>query len=204
MTSVSAANIQVRRVYHEPPASVYRYYDPYSSANVLAQEMEYESYSTESLFYIMPIYADVLRAGMIETNDTVRRSGFSYQVIGGKIRLLPQPTSTVRVWIDYTVEMDPYNPDFKGSTIGDPSITGITSIHNIPFTDINFENINATGKRWIRQYTLALSMETLGRIRRKYASIPIPNGEVNMDGDALVKEGMEKQLALKDELQGDL
>ena len=65
-------------------------------------------------------------------------------------------------------------------------------------------DINSTGKRWIRQYTLALSMETLGRIRRKYASIPIPNGEVNLDGDALVQEGMEKQLALKDELQADL
>ena len=47
-------------------------------------------------------------------------------------------------------------------------------------------------------------METLGRIRRKYASIPIPNGEVNLDGDALVQEGMEKQLALKDELTADL
>ena len=204
VTSVSAANIQVRRVYHEPPASMYRYNDPYSSANVLSQEMNYESYSTESLFYIMPIYADVMRAGMIETNDNVRRSGFSYQVIGGKIRLLPQPSSTVRVYIDYTVEMDPYNPDFKGSTIGDPSITGISSIHNIPFSDINFRDINSTGKRWIRQYTLALSMETLGRIRRKYASIPIPNGEVNLDGDALVQEGMEKQMALKDELTADL
>ena len=47
-------------------------------------------------------------------------------------------------------------------------------------------------------------METLGRIRRKYASIPIPNGEVNLDGDALVQEGMEKQMALKDELTADL
>ena len=183
---------------------MYRYYDPYSSANVLSQEMGYESYSTESLFYIMPIYADVLRAGMIETNDNVRRSGFSYQVIGGKIRLLPQPTNTVRVYIDYTTEMDPYDPDFKGSTIGDPSITGISSIHNIPFTDINFKDINSTGKRWIRQYTLAISMEMLGRIRRKYASIPIPNGEVNLDGDALVGEGQEKQLALMDELKSDL
>jgi len=204
VVSVSGANIQVRRVYHAPPASVYRYYDPYSSSNVLAQEMDYESYSSESLFYIMPIYADVLRAGMIETNDTVRRSGFSYQVIGSKIRLLPQPTNTVKVYIDYTTEMDPYNPDFKTDAIGDPSITGITSIHNVPFTDINFMNVNASGKRWIRQYTLAVSMETLGRIRRKYASIPIPNGEVTLDGDALVGEGMEKQLALKDELTADL
>jgi len=204
ITTLSAANIQVRRVYHGPPASVYRYYDPYSSANVLSQEMNYESFSTESLFYVMPIYADVLRAGMLETNDTVRRSGFSYQVVGPKIRLQPQPVSTVRVYIDYTTEMDPYNPDFKNPEIGDPSITGITSIHNIPFTDINFNNINSTGKRWIRQYTLGISMEMLGRIRRKYASIPIPNGEVNLDGDALVQEGMEKQMALKDELTADL
>ena len=204
ITTLSAANIQVRRVYHAPPATIYRYYDPYSSANVLSQEMDYESYSSESLFYVMPIYADVLRAGMLETNDTVRRSAFSYQVVGPKLRLYPQPVSTVRVYIDYTTEMDPYNPDFKNPEIGDPSITGITSIHNIPFTDINFNNINSTGKRWIRQYTLALSMETLGRIRRKYASIPIPNGEVNLDGDALVGEGQEKQLALMDELKSDL
>ena len=204
ITTLSAANIQVRRVYHAPPASVYRFYDPYSSANVLSQEMNYESFSTESLFYVMPIYADVLRAGMLETNDTVRRSGFSYQVVGPKLRLYPQPVSTVRVYIDYTTEMDPYNPDFKNPEIGDPSITGITSIHNIPFSDINFTNINSTGKRWIRQYTLAVSMETLGRIRRKYASIPIPNGEVNLDGDALVGEGQEKQLALMDELKSDL
>ena len=204
ITTLSAANIQVRRVYHAPPATVYRYYDPYSSANVLSQEMNYESFSTESLFYVMPIYADVLRAGMLETNDTVRRSTFSYQVVGPKLRLYPQPVNTVRVYIDYTTEMDPYNPDFKNPEIGDPSITGITSIHNVPFTDINFNNINSTGKRWIRQYTLALSMETLGRIRRKYASIPIPNGEVNLDGDALVGEGQEKQLALMDELKSDL
>ena len=204
ITTLSAANIQVRRVYHGPPATVYRYYDPYSSANVLSQEMNYESFSTESLFYVMPIYADVLRAGMLETNDTVRRSAFSYQVVGPKLRLYPQPVNTVRVYIDYTTEMDPYNPDFKNPEIGDPSITGITSIHNIPFTDINFNNINSTGKRWIRQYTLALSMETLGRIRRKYASIPIPNGEVNLDGDALVGEGQEKQMALMDELKSDL
>ena len=204
ITTLSAANIQVRRVYHAPPATIYRYYDPYSSANVLSQEMDYESYSSESLFYVMPIYADVLRAGMLETNDTVRRSSFSYQVVGPKLRLYPQPVNTVRVYIDYTTEMDPYNPDFKNPEIGDPSITGITSIHNVPFTDINFNNINSTGKRWIRQYTLALSMETLGRIRRKYASIPIPNGEVNLDGDALVGEGQEKQLALMDELKSDL
>ena len=49
-------------------------------------------------------------------------------------------------------------------------------------------------------------METLGRIRRKYASIPIPNGEVNLDGDALVAvKDMEKATGISwMNLKGDL
>jgi hypothetical protein len=47
-------------------------------------------------------------------------------------------------------------------------------------------------------------METLGRVRRKFSSIPIPNNEITLDGDALVQEGMEKQLELKEELNATL
>jgi hypothetical protein len=204
ITTLSAGNISVRTVYHQEPASVYRYYDPYSSANVLSQEFQYESFSTEGMFYMMPVYGDLLRAGMLETSDYVRKSGYSYGIVGDKFRIYPQPLKGVKVFIDYTVEMDPFNPDFKNPNIGDPSITGISSIHNIPTTDINFENVNSTGKRWIRQYTLAICMETLGRIRRKFSSIPIPNNEITLDGDTLVQEGLEKQQELKDELNSTL
>ena len=65
-------------------------------------------------------------------------------------------------------------------------------------------NVNAGGKRWIRQYCLAICMETLGRVRRKFSSIPIPNNEITLDGDALVQEGLEKQQELKDELNATL
>ena len=47
-------------------------------------------------------------------------------------------------------------------------------------------------------------METLGRIRRKFSSVPIPNNEITLDGDALVQEGLEKQQELKDELKETL
>ena len=204
ITTLSAANIQVRTVYHSEPASVYRYYDPYSSVNVLASEFQYESYSTESLFYMMPVFGDLLRAGMLETSDYVRRSGYSFGIVGSRFRVYPQPLKSMKVWIDYTTEMDPFNPDFKNPNIGDPSITGISSVHNIPTTDINFMNVNATGKRWIRQFTLGICMETLGRIRRKFSSIPIPNNEISLDGDALTQEGLEKQQELKDELNSML
>ena len=204
ITTLSSANISVRKVYHSQPTSIYRYYDPYSSVNVMASEFQYESYATESLFYMMPVYGDLLRAGMLETSDYIRKSGYSYGIVGSKLTIYPQPLKSVKVYIDYTTEMDPFDPDFKNATIGDPSITGISSIHNIHTTDINYENVNAGAKRWIRQYTLGVCMETLGRVRRKFSSIPIPNNEITLDGDALVQEGLEKQQELKDELNATL
>ena len=47
-------------------------------------------------------------------------------------------------------------------------------------------------------------MEMLGRIRRKFSSVPIPNGEITLDGDALVQEATEKQQNLKEELKEEL
>jgi hypothetical protein len=204
ITTISAGNIAVRNVYHSPPTSIYRYYDPFSSANILSAEFQAESYSAEGLFQMMPVYGDLLRAGQLETSDYVRRSGYSYGIVGSKLTVYPLPLKSVKIYIDYTTEMDPFNPNFKNATIGDPSITGISSIHNIPTTDINYENVNAGGKRWIRQFALGICMETLGRVRRKFSSIPIPNNEITLDGDALVQEGMEKQLELKEELNATL
>tara|TARA_R110000824_G_scaffold195908_3_gene378855 strand:- start:163 stop:1404 length:1242 start_codon:yes stop_codon:yes gene_type:complete len=203
ITTVSAAHIDVRNVLHNEPSSVYRYFDPYSSTNVMSQEFGYESFNNETSFYMQPIYADVLRAGMLETSDKVRRSNHSYHIAGDRIRFLPQPATNTHVWIEYTTIADPFNPD-NSTENPDPSITGISSIHNIPFTDIAYEDCNAAGKAWIRQYTLAISMDMLGRIRRKFSSVPIPNGEIQLDGDALVQEAIEKQQQLKDELKEEL
>jgi hypothetical protein len=124
-------------------------------------------------------------------------------MFGDRIRFLPKPSKNLKVWIDYTIDMDPFNPDFAVDT-GDPSITGISSISNVPFKDIPYTEINAFGKRWIRQFTLALAMETLGRIRRKFSSVPIPNSEVTLDGEQLVAEGQEKQETLKEHLVENL
>lgn len=203
ITSVGAGNIDVRNVLHFEPSSVYRYFDPYSSANLMSQEFGYESYAMQTAFYMLPIYADVLRSGMLETNDRVRRSNHSYHIVGDRIRILPQPTSNMTVWIEYSVKSDPFNPDFAAAG-GDPSVNGINSIHNIPFTDIKYEDCNASGKAWIRQYCLSVSMEMLGRIRRKFSSIPIPNGEIQLDGDALIQESIERQMRLKEELKEEL
>tara|TARA_Y100000310_G_C20665839_1_gene807413 strand:+ start:936 stop:2165 length:1230 start_codon:yes stop_codon:yes gene_type:complete len=203
VTTIGVGTVQIKNVLHQEPSTLYRFYDPYSSANLLSQEFKYESFNNESVFYMQPIFADILRGSMLETNDRVRRSNHSYHIAGDRIRFLPKPSQSLKVWIEYTTAMDPTDPDFAVAN-GDPSVTGINSIHNIPFTDIRYDDVNASGKAWIRQYTLAISMEILGRIRRKFSSIPIPNGEITLDGDALVGEAIEKQQALKEEIKEEL
>ena len=48
---------------------------------------------------------------------------------------------------------------------------------------------------------MGLSKELLGIIRSKYASLPLPNGEVALDGEALKSEGREEQVNLLEELK---
>jgi len=54
------------------------------------------------------------------------------------------------------------------------------------------------------KYTLALVKELLGSIRGKYGTMPIPNGDVSLDGDTLRSEGAAERDALISELREDL
>ena len=76
----------------------------------------------------------------------------------------------------------------------------VTDPSNVPYKFIKYDEINAAGRQWIRKMTLALSKELLGIIRSKYASLPLPNGEVSMDGEALKAEGREEKANLLEEL----
>ena len=90
---------------------------------------------------------------------------------------------------------DPLNPDFQDQTIRG----GVSSLANAPFGNIQFSNINSVGKQWIRQYVLALSMEQLGLMRSKFGTLPVPGGNVTLNGADLVGKGREdkKELATK-------
>ena len=59
-----------------------------------------------------------------------------------------------------------------------------------------YKNINHPGQQWIRKYCLALCKELLGIIRSKYGTIPIPGGDVSMDGDTLRAEATAEKDAL--------
>lgn len=200
--NVNGLELDIKTIFHYSPITLYRFYDPFSSINLLSQEFNFESFNTETIFYVLPLWNDILRAQQLNLNDKVRRSNISYARIGDIIRLYPRPLRPTKLWIEFMVKRNPYSP--MGSLSADPSLSGISNMSNVPFKDIKYQDVNPIARNWIRQYTFAISMEELGRIRRKFKSIPIPNGDINLDGDELVREGIERQSRLEDQLSNDL
>jgi hypothetical protein len=45
----------------------------------------------------------------------------------------------------------------------------ITDISNVPYENPTYTNINAPGRYWVFEYTLALAAESLAFIRGKYS-----------------------------------
>tara|TARA_Y100000310_G_scaffold200271_1_gene200320 strand:- start:89 stop:640 length:552 start_codon:yes stop_codon:yes gene_type:complete len=145
-----------------------------------------------------PISHDISRAQAIETNDLIRKSAYSFEIVNNKLRIFPIPKSVDagdKIWFHYYVR------DEQVSTTRSSTINKVTDPSNIPYKFITYNEINAAGRQWIRKYTLALAKELLGIIRSKYAALPLPNGEVSMDGEALKAEGREEKTMLLDELK---
>ena len=149
--------------------------------------------------YIMrPISYDIARANAIETNDLIRKSAYSFELINNKVRLFPRPNSDDagnKVYFEYYLRDDVKSTTrtHTNSKVSDPS--------NIPYKFLTYAEINSAGRQWIRKYALALSKELLGIIRSKYSSLPLPNGEVAMDGEGLKSEGREEKSQLLEELK---
>ena len=168
--------------------------------NFMATNFNYESYVNSSIFYVLPIFEDVLRRGMLESAFRVRRSHFSYEVQGSNIRIYPIPSTDLqsgKLFCKVLPPQDPLNP----SAYGDQSIYGISGPANIPLDNLPFSTINQPGRQWIRQYTLALSKELLGLIRSKFSTIPIPNADLTLNGEALVSQGREDKEKLQTQMK---
>jgi hypothetical protein len=204
--SESGQQIEIRRVYHELPPAIARYYDPFATTGLgltnLMGEFGFDGYSPPVTFVMMPAYEDLLRIQAIEINDMIRKSQYSFQIFGNKIRFTPIFTKDrwegKKIWFDYMVENDK-----TGAQVSTDS-TVVSDITNVPYQNITYSTINSIGRNWIYKYTLAIAKELLGIIRSKYANIPIPDREIKLDGEILRKEGAEEKMALIKELRETL
>ena len=92
--------------------------------------------------------------------------------------------------------MDPLTGSFQ-----DDSIHGVSGLNNIPYDNLRYETINSMGRQWIRQYTLALSKEVLGLVRSKFGSVPIPNGDLQLNGSDLLSQAQSEKQELKTQIK---
>ena len=202
----SGSRVEIRRVFHGPPPAFARIYDPFSMtgmsySNVL-NEMGFAGYSPATQFLMTPIFEDLLRGQAIEFNDMVRKSGYSFEIINNKLKLFPIPTYDHTVYVEYVVEKDKYSNAAMFSSGSNYDV--VSDYSNAPYQNVVYKSINAVGKQWIRKYFLALCKETLGRILQKYTTVPIPGGEVTLDGAELRSEATAEKEVLMTQLRENL
>jgi len=198
-----SSTVDVTKVFYEATPAIARFFDPYSvgaqgTLNLMS-ELGFGQFSPAAQFLMMPLYEDVLRMQQIEFNDHIRKSAHTFNIVDNKLQIFPLPTTTLtKIYFEY-ISRDEFEHDSQ--TIQADSLSDYS---DIPYDFIQYSNINDVGKQWIRKYTLALSKELLGAIREKYNSIPIPDGEVNLDGAALRAEAQVEKDALVTQLRENL
>jgi hypothetical protein len=198
-----SSTIDVTKVFYEATPAIARFFDPYSvgaqgTLNLIS-ELGFGQFSPAAQFLMMPLYEDVLRMQQIEFNDHIRKSAHTFNIVDNKLQIFPIPTTTLtKIYFEY-LSRDEFEHDSQ--TIQPDSLSDYS---DIPYDFIQYSNINDVGKQWIRKYTLALSKELLGAIREKYSSVPIPDGEVSLDGAALRSEAQVEKDALITQLRENL
>jgi hypothetical protein len=205
--SESGKRIEVVKVFQEPTPAINRFFDPYSVSGQgtlnLIDEFGFGSYSPAAQFVLMPMFEDMLRIQAIEFNDQFRKSAFTFNIVNGKIRVFPMPTSQNvnlygKLYFDYFVK-DEFTNNSTNVTAN-----VISDYSDIPYDFMEYSGINDVGKQWIRKYTLALVKEMLGAVREKYSQIPIPGSEISLDGAALRSEAQTEKEALMTQLRETL
>ena len=198
-SNITNTKIKIQEIYHFSPQAAYRFFDTTSAINYLNNQFAFESFTPETVFYVLPVFEDLLRAGQLDISNRVRRSNFSYKLQGKNLRIFPRPTedSPMNLFIKFTFPPDPYKTNLP---FEDATIDGVSNISNVPFANVKYSSINSMCRQWIKQYTLALCKETLGLIRSKFSSVPIPGSDLTMNGSDLVSQGREDKSNLNSSL----
>jgi hypothetical protein len=196
----SKTKLKIMEVFHFSTQAAYRFFDTTSAINYLNNEFSFESFTPETVFYVLPVFEDVLRGGMLDMSNRVRRSNYTWKISGKNIRIYPRPSGTPvvpkKLWLRVAYSPDPFSP-----SIQDDTMYGVSNMSNLPYGNLMYSKINSIGRQWIRQYTLASSKELLGLVRSKFGSVPIPGGDLSLNGTDLVSQGREEKTNLKTDLK---
>ena len=196
---VGDKRILVKKVFYKTPHAMWRFFGYYGGLNVVGNLHNYGQFSDDSTFQLIPTWHNKAQALAFEDAIYTRMSHFSYELKNNNLRLYPIPYSGApsKVYIEFSIPSDSWS-----ST--DPERDGVNNMNTLPIGNLPFNNINSIGKQWIRRFALALCKETLGQVRSKFGTVPVPGQTINLNGTALITEGKEEQNRLRDELKETL
>jgi hypothetical protein len=199
---INGKKILVKKVYYKTPYAMWRFFGYYGGLNVVGNFHNYGQFSDDSSFELVPAWQNKSQALAFEDAIYTRTSHYSYELRNNKLRLFPTPTSMSprSYWIEFSIP----SSNLEDDTNGRSEIEGVNNMNTLPFSNLPYDTINSIGKQWIRRFALALSKETLGQVRSKFAALPIPGDSVTLNGSDLVSQGKEEQSALREELKATL
>tara|TARA_Y100000356_G_scaffold134050_1_gene142397 strand:+ start:51 stop:1301 length:1251 start_codon:yes stop_codon:yes gene_type:complete len=197
--SVADKKVLIKKVFYKTPNAMWRFFGYHGGLNVIGNLTSYGQYADDSTFQVVPAWENKLQAMSYEDSLYTRTSHWSYELRNNQLRIFPMPGAynVVKMWVEFTI---PGN-NWESSGDADIGIDGINNMNTLPMGNIPYENINGIGKQWIRRFALALSKETLGHVRGKFATIPIPGESVTLNGSELASQARDEQNALRDELK---
>ena len=200
--TVGNKRILITKVYYKTNRAAWRFYGYYGGLTTVGNFHNYGQWADDSSFEVIPVWHNKLQAIQYENAIYTRLSHFSYELKNNKLRLYPVPNEAepTQIWFRFYVPRDSWVEDVNS----DSGIDGINNVNSIPFDNIPYENINSMGKQWIRDFTFALTLEMLGYVRSKFATIPIPGESVTLNGTELITRGKEQQDRLRDQLNAVL
>ena len=198
---VGKSAITIQEVYYKTPRASWRFFGGVSVGTV-GNLSTYGMYADDSNFQVVPSWQNTLQAYAYEEDMKVRASHYSFEINNNKVRIFPVPdgNNPRKFWVKFRASEGAYDEEADRKYGAD----GVNNMNSLPFPNMPYENINSIGKQWIRRFALSLSKETLGQVRSKLASIPIPGNEITLNGPSLISEAKEEQTALRDELKAVL
>jgi hypothetical protein len=195
-------SIEVKRVFFEKRPAIARYFDHYAGTGNGIQSLStpfgFGNYALGIDFLLMPINYDLQKIQAIQLNDEVRRSAYTFELINNKLRIFPIPGDVnegEHIRIEYIKKSE------RGLAYVSGSSGLISNVSNAPYLNPDYTKINSVGRQWIFDYTLALCKQTLGLIRGKYSTIPVPGDNVTLNANDLLSQSQNAKDALIERLR---
>ena len=197
--SVGDKRILIKKVYYKTPHAMWRFFGYYGGLNVVGNLSNYGQFSDDSTFQLVPAWQNKSQALAFEDAIYTRMSHYSYELRDNKLRLYPIPYTggPTKMYVEFSVPADSWDRT-------DSKTKGVNNMNTLPIGNLPFVSINSIGKQWIRRFALAICKEMLGQVRSKFGSVPIPGDNVTLNGAALISEGKDEQIKLRDELKTTL